>query len=61
MDKPKGLGMALATVILYLPKSNYSYALILSALTSAVTIIFVIALWAYLGKRVKLYILKQII
>ena len=50
---PKAWAGAIATVTLYLPKDNYTFALIVAAITSAITIVFAIALWGYLGKKVK--------
>ena len=57
---PKAWAGALATITLYLPKNNYSLALIVAAITSAITIILAIALWGYMGKKIKLFLLNPI-
>ena len=51
---PKAWAGAMATVTLYLPQSQFTLGLIIAALSSAVTIVFAIALWGYMGKKVKL-------
>lgn len=56
---PKAWAGALATITLYIPKDNYNFALILAAITSAINIIFAIALWGYLGKKIKLFLSKK--
>jgi len=56
---PKSWAGALATITLYLPKNNFSIALIISSTTSALMIIFAIALWGYLGKRIKDFLTKE--
>ena len=56
---PKAWAGAMATITLYVPHSNYNFALIVAAITSAITIIFAISLWAYLGKKIKLFFSKE--
>jgi len=50
---PKAWAGAMATVTLYIPKDNYTFGLIIAAISSGVTIIFAIALWGYMGKKIK--------
>jgi len=50
---PKAWAGAMATVTLYLPKDKFTIALIVAAICSAITIIFAIALWGYIGKKIK--------
>jgi len=56
---PKAWAGALATVTLYLPKDNYILSLIVAATLSAITIVFSIALWGYIGKQIKGLIKSQ--
>jgi len=56
---PKAWAGAMATVTLYVPQNNYSFGLIVSAITSAITIIFAISLWTYMGKKIKIFLSKQ--
>ena len=56
---PKAWAGALATITLYIPKDNYNLALILAAITSAISIIFAIALWGYMGKKIKILLSKK--
>ncbi len=56
---PKAWAGALATITLYIPKDNYNLALILAAITSAINIIFAIALWGYMGKKIKILLSKK--
>ena len=55
---PKAWAGAMATVTLYIPKDNYSFGLIIATITSALTIVFAISLWGYLGKKIKLFLSK---
>lgn len=50
---PKAWAGAMATVTLYVPKDNYTFGLIVAAVSSAVTIVFAISLWTYMGKKIK--------
>ena len=51
---PKAWAGALATVTLYIPQDRFTLGLIVAAISSAITIIFAIALWGYMGKKIKL-------
>ena len=53
---PKAWAGAMATVTLYIPANSYTFGLIIATITSAVTIIFAISLWGYLGKKIKLFL-----
>ena len=55
---PKAWAGAMATITLYIPKDNYSFGLIVATITSAITIVFAISLWGYLGKKIKLFLSK---
>ena len=55
---PKAWAGAMATVTLYIPKDNYTFGLIVATITSAVTIVFAISLWGYLGKKIKFFLSK---
>ena len=55
---PKAWAGAMATVTLYIPPNNYTFGLIVATITSAITIIFAISLWGYLGKKIKLFLSK---
>ena len=55
---PKAWAGAMATVTLYIPKENYTFGLMVATITSAVTIVFAISLWGYLGKKIKLFLSK---
>ena len=57
---PKAWAGAMATVTLYIPKDNYSFGLIVATITSAITIVFAISLWGYLGKKLNYFYLSQI-
>ncbi len=50
---PKAWAGAMATVTLYIPQSQFILGLIIAALSSAITIVFAIALWGYMGKKIK--------
>jgi len=56
---PKAWAGALATVTLYVPKENFSFGLIVASITSAVTIVFAISLWGYLGKKIKSFLSNE--
>ncbi len=51
---PKAWAGAMATVTLYIPQNSFTLGLIIAAISSAITIIFAIALWGYMGKKIKL-------
>jgi len=55
---PKAWAGALATITLYIPPNNYTTGLIIATISSAITIIFAISLWGYLGKKIKLFLSK---
>ena len=55
---PKAWAGAMATVTLYIPKDNYTFGLIIATVSSAITIVFAISLWGYLGKKIKLFLSK---
>ena len=55
---PKAWAGAMATVTVYIPKESYTFALFVAAITSAVTIVFAISLWGYLGKKIKIVLSK---
>ena len=55
---PKAWAGAMATVTLYIPTSNYTFGLVVAAISSAITIVFAISLWGYLGKKIKLFLSK---
>jgi len=56
---PKAWAGAMATVTLYVPQNNYSFGLIVASITSAITIIFAISFWGYMGKKIKIFLSKQ--
>jgi len=56
---PKGWAGALATITLYIPQSQFSFGLIVAAVCSAITIVFAIALWGYMGKKIKLLLSQE--
>ncbi len=56
---PKGWAGALATITLYIPQSQFSFGLIVAAVCSAITIVFAIALWGYMGKKIKLMLSQE--
>ena len=55
---PKAWAGAMATVTLYIPQNSYTFGLIVATISSAITIIFAISLWGYLGKKIKLFLSK---
>jgi len=56
---PKAWAGAMATVTLYVPQNNYSFGLIVASITSAITIVFAISFWGYMGKKIKIFLSKQ--
>ena len=56
---PKAWAGAMATVTLYIPQSQFILGLIIAAVSSAVTIVFAIALWGYMGKKIKLLFSRE--
>lgn len=55
---PKAWAGAMATVTLYIPQNSYTFGLIVAAISSAITIVFAISLWSYMGKKIKILLSK---
>ena len=56
---PKAWAGALATITLYIPKESFTFGLIIASICSAITIVFAIALWGYMGKKIKLLLSQE--
>ena len=55
---PKAWAGAMATVTLYIPQNSYTFGLIIAAISSAITIVFAISFWGYMGKKIKILLSK---